>query len=100
MRIPALQSVVIKGLTMITGHQKHVHVLLELSHKCANVFILRNTSKLRPGRSDVTVILRDMSGRDITLKPHTEIGTVTAANLVPLTQVSNDSDLDEKERVS
>ena len=97
-RVPTLQTVVVKGLTMITGHQKHVHVLMELSPKCTNVFILGNTSELRPGRSDVTVILRNMSGRDVTLKPHTKIGTVTAANLVPLTQVSNGSDLDEKEK--
>ena len=35
----------------------------------------------------------------MTLKPHTEIGTFTAANLVPSTQVSNGFDLDERERV-
>ena len=34
------------------------------------------------------------------LKPHTKIGTVIAANIVPTTQVSNDFDLDEQERVS
>ena len=28
-KIPALQTAVVKGLTMITGHQKHVHVLVE-----------------------------------------------------------------------
>ena len=99
-RIPTLQTVVIKGLTMITGHQKHVHVPMEPSPKCTNVFFLGNTYELRPGRSDVTVILRNMSGREVTLKPCTEVGTVTAANLVPLTQVSNGSDLDEKERES
>ena len=99
-RVPTLQTVVIKGLTMIIGHQRHVHVLVELSPKCPNVFILGNTSQLRPRRSNVTVILRNMSGRDITLKPCTELRTVTEANLVPLIQVSNGSDLDEKERVS
>ena len=40
-----------------------------------------------------------MSDKDVILKPHTEIGTVTTANLVPSTQVSNDFDLDERERV-
>ena len=40
-----------------------------------------------------------MSGRDVTLEPHTEIGTVTAANIVPSTQVNNEADLDEKEKV-
>ena len=29
--IPALQTLVVKGLTMITGHHKHVHVLVESS---------------------------------------------------------------------
>ena len=34
----------------------------------------------------------------MTLKPHTKLGTVTAANQVPSTQVSNGLDLDERER--
>ena len=34
------------------------------------------------------------------LKPHTEIGTVIAANIVPTTQVSNGFDFNEQERVS
>ena len=34
------------------------------------------------------------------LEPHTKIGTVTTANIVPTTQVSNDFDVGEKERVS
>ena len=92
-KIPALQTVVVKGITMITGHCKHVHVLMESSPKCVNVFVLGNTSELRPGSSDVTVVLQNRSKRNVTLRPHTEIGTVTAANLVPSTQLSNDYDL-------
>ena len=38
--IPALQITVVKGLTTITGHHKCVHVLVESSPKCMNVFIL------------------------------------------------------------
>ena len=34
------------------------------------------------------------------LEPHTEIGTVIAANIVPTTQVSNNFDVGEQERVS
>ena len=41
---PASQTVVIKALTTITGHHKHVHVLMQSSPKCVNVFILGNTS--------------------------------------------------------
>ena len=98
-KVPVLQTVVVKGLTMVTGHQKCVHMLVEPSPKCTSVFILGNTSELRPGRSDVTEVLRNLSGRDITLEPGTEIGTVTAANTVPSTQVSNGSNLVEKEKV-
>ena len=34
------------------------------------------------------------------LKPGTEIGTVTAANIVPIIQVSNDSEVTGQEGVS
>ena len=85
------------GLTTITGHWKCVHVLVEPSPKCVNVFVLGNTSELRPRRSDVTVVIQ--SGKDMTLKQHTEIGKVTTANLVLSMQVSSGFDIDERERV-
>ena len=91
-KIPALQTVVVKGLTMVTGHQKCVHVLVEPSPKCTSIFVPGDTSELGPGGSGVTVVLRNLSGRDITLEPHTEIGTVTAANTVPSMQVGNELD--------
>ena len=49
--ILALQITVVKGLTTITRQHKHVHVLVESSPKCTTVFILGNTSKLKPGNS-------------------------------------------------
>ena len=72
--IPASQTTVVKGLTTITGHHKCIHVLMESSHKCMNVFVLGNTSELRPGNSDI--IIHNRSDRDVKLKPGTEIGTV------------------------
>ena len=69
-KIPALPTVVVKGLTTVAGHQKHVHVLVEPSLKCTSVFVLGNTSELRPGESGVPVVLRNLSGRDIILEPH------------------------------
>ena len=36
-KIPALQTVVVKGLTTVTGHQKCVHVLVEPSPKCTSI---------------------------------------------------------------
>ena len=85
---------------MITGHHKCVHVLMESSPKCVNVFIPGNTSELRPGKSEIEVVIQNRSEKDMKLKAHTEIGTVIAANIVLTTQVSNNFDLGEQERVS
>ena len=60
--IPASQTTVVKGLSTITGHHKHVHVLMESSHKRMNVFILGNTSELKPGNSDIEVVIQNRSG--------------------------------------
>ena len=56
--IPASQITVVKGLTTITGHCKCVHVLVELSPKCMNVFILGNTSEMKPGNSNIEVVFK------------------------------------------
>ena len=100
MTIPALQITVVKGLTTITGHHKCVNVLIELSPKCTNVFILGNASELKHGHSDIEVVIQNKSGKDMKLKPGTEIGTVIAANIIPTMQVSNDFDVTGQERVS
>ena len=97
--IPASQITVVKGLTTITGHHKCVHVLVKLFPKCTTVLIQENTSELKPGNSNIKVVVVNQSGRDVKLKPGTEIGTVTAANIVPTTQVSNDSEVTGPERV-
>ena len=59
--ILALQITVVKGLTTITGHHKCVHVLVESSPKCTTVFILGNTSELRPGNSNIKVVVVNKS---------------------------------------
>ena len=100
MTIPASQITLVKGLTTIMGHYKCVHVLVELSPKCTTVFILENTSELKPGNSDIEVVVVNESGRDMKLKPGTKIGTVTVANIVSTMQVSNDSEVTGPERVS
>ena len=96
----ASQITVVKRLTTITGHHKCVHVLVESSPKCTTVFILGNTSELKPGNSDIEVVIQNRSGRDMKLKPGTGIGTVATANIVPTMQVSNDSEITGQERVS
>ena len=74
--IPTSQTVVVKGLTMITGHHKPIHVLVESSPKCVSVFILGNTSELKPGKSKAEVVIQNRSEKDVKLKACTEIGTV------------------------
>ena len=97
--ILASQITVVKGLT-ITGHHKHVHVFVELSPKCTTVFILENTSKLKPGNSHIEIVVINQSRQDVKLKPSTEIGTITATNIVPTMKVSNEVEVTESERVS
>ena len=98
--IPASQTVVVKGLTMITGHHKHVHVFMESSPKCVSVFILGNTSELKPGKSKVEVVIQNRFEKGVKLKPHTEVSTVITGNIVLTTHVSNGFDVGEQERVS
>ena len=47
--VPAFQMLIVKGLTKVTGHQKHVYVLVEPSPKCKNLFVPGNTTELKPG---------------------------------------------------
>ena len=98
--IPASQTTVVKGLTMITGHHKCIHVLVESSHKCKNVFVLGNASELKPGNSNIEVVIQNRCDREVKLKPGTEIGPVITANIILPTQVSNDLNVDGQDRVS
>ena len=88
-----------KGLTKVMGHHKHVHMLVEPSPKCKSIFVPDNTSELIPGGSGVAVVLRNLSGWDVTLEPHTEVGIVIAANIVPSIQILDEQDLSENEKV-
>ena len=59
--IPALQITVVKGLSTVTGHHKHVHVLVELSPKCTTVVLPGNTLELKPGNSNIKVVVVNKS---------------------------------------
>ena len=98
-KMPAFQTIITKGLTKVTGHQKYVHVLLEPSLRCMSVFVPGNISELIPRGSGVAVELRYLSGRDITLESHTEVGIVTTGQHSSSTQVNSAQDLGEKEMV-
>ena len=67
--IPSFQIEIARGLTRVTGHQKHVCVLVQPSTKCMSIFVPGNTSKLIPRGSGVAVVLRNLSGRDVILEP-------------------------------
>ena len=69
-KTPNFQKVIAKGLTKVIGHQKHVHVLVESSAKGMSIFVPGNTSELIPGGSGIAVVLRNLSGRDVTPEPH------------------------------
>ena len=81
--VPAFQMLIVKGLMKVTRHQKHVHVLVEPSPKCKNIFVPGNTTKLKLGGWRADVVLWNLSGRDIILESHTEVGIFSAANKVP-----------------
>ena len=98
-KIPTFQTVIAKMLTKGTGHQKHVHVLVEPSPKCKSIFVPGNNSKLIPGGSGVAVVLRNLSGRDVTLEPETKVGTITTANIVPSIQLNSEQDLGKNEKL-
>ena len=95
--VPAFQTVIAREVTKVTGHQKHVHVLVEPFPNCTSIFVPSNTSELIPGGSGVAVVLQNISGRDIILEPHTEVGMGTAANVVPSIQIPNKQKLKENE---
>ena len=55
--VPAFQTVIARGITKVTGHQKHVCVLVETSPNYTSIFVPGNTSELIPGGSGVAVVL-------------------------------------------
>ena len=56
--------------------------------------------KLKPGNSNIEVVIQNRSGKDMKLKLGTEIGIVIAPNIVSTMQVSNDFDGNGPEIVS
>ena len=98
-KIPAFQTMITEGLMKVMGHQKCIHVLVEPSPKCMTVFVPGNTSELIPRELGITVVLRNLLGRKVTLELHTEVGIVTAANMVPSVQIPNKPDMGENEKI-
>ena len=93
--VPAFQIVIAGGLTKVTGHQKCVHVLVEPSPKMQKYICSRQYLRVNTRGTRLAVVLQNVSGRDIILEPHTEVGMVTAANIVPSVQIPDEQDLKE-----
>ena len=49
----------------------------------SNIFVWGNTTELKPGGSQVDVVLWNLLGREVTLEPHTKFSMISAANRVP-----------------
>ena len=58
-----------------------------------------NTCELIPGESGVAVVFTNLSGREITLEPYTEVGIVTTVKIVSSIQIPNGPDMDENEKI-
>ena len=56
--------------------------------------------KIETGNSDIEIVVVNKSRQDVKLKPGTEIGTVTATNIVPTMKISNEAEMTESEKVS
>ena len=63
-----------------------------------SVFVPGNTSELIPGELSVTAVLRHLSGREVTLELHTEVGRVTAVYIFPSIQIPNEPDVGRNEK--
>ena len=73
---------------------------MKSSPKCATVFIPGITSELKPGNSNIEVVVVNKSRQDVKLELSTEIGTVTATSIVPNMKVSNEAEVTLSEIVS
>ena len=97
--LPAFQTVIARGLTKVTGHQKCVHVLVEPTLNCTSIFVPGNTSELIPEGSGVAVVLKNLCWRDATLEPHTVVSLVTVVNIIQSICMPRTQDLRENGKV-
>ena len=74
---------------------------MEPSPKCQKIFVPGNTTELKPGGSQVDVVLLNLSGREVTLEPHTKVGMISDANKVPpmLTPEVIEEDVQDDEKI-
>ena len=89
--IPPFETIHIPGLTECNSHSKRVHVMTEASERFNHEAIktISAYSVLKPGSSRVSIGLRNLSCKSVTIKLKTVVATVAAANLVPMSMAPN-----------
>ena len=78
------ETIQVPELTECTTHFKRVHVIMEASEKFKHDAVkpICTYSKLRPGSSRVSIGLRNLSCKSVTLRPRMVVAKVSAANIV------------------
>ena len=81
----------VPGITECTAHFKRVHMIMEASEKFKHEAVkpICTYSKLRPGSSRVSIGLRNLSCKSVTLRPRMVVAKVSAANIVPFSIAPN-----------
>ena len=83
--LPPFSTIFVKGKSTVKGHHKRVNVATEHSDDItnSNIAAVRSYSFIKPGSNKVTVSVRNLTSKEITLKAGTIIGQIEAANAVP-----------------
>ena len=95
--ISLCETVHVPGLTGC--HFKRVHVMKEASEKFNHEVVktICTYSMLKPGLSRVSIGLRNLSCKSVTIKPKTVVATGATANLVPFSMAPNLEGEDKEE---
>ena len=89
--IPPFEMVHIPRLTECNSHFKRVHVMMEASERFNHeaVKTICAYSMLKLGSSRVSIGLRNLNCKIVTIKLKTVVATVAVANLVPMSMAPN-----------
>ena len=83
--IPPLGTVHIKGMTKERCQSKRVHVMTQAPAKCYSEQVMTTSTytELRPDSSKVTICVRNLSAKPMTIPAKTSIESVSTANIIP-----------------
>ena len=89
--ISPFETTHVPGLTECNSHSKIIHVMMEASkgfnHEAVKTICAY--SMLKPGSSRVSIGLRNLSCKSVTIRSKTVVATVATANLVPMSMAPN-----------